>query len=179
MKDQAQINSFIGSFTWPSMLSPAMCRSQAMSVAVSLRDLPLLRTPLHLLCLPHQQVLPSRGGGNRGSPAGWDLDWPPARTALRVTFVGSKPWSPNMSPWVKQHRWCIWQQQQVLHREKGRRECGEAWGSLIFVPGTSSLPFHLLPVMAFQRMWHYHPDFKDGETCFHKDYVMLPRLHSL
>lgn len=74
MKDRAQINSFIGSFTWPSMLSPTMCRNQVMSVAVSLHDLPLLRIPLPLLCLPHQQVLPSRGGGNRGSPAGWDLD---------------------------------------------------------------------------------------------------------
>lgn len=63
MKDQAQIRpSFIGSFTWPRMPSPTMCRSQATSVAVCLRALPLLQTPLALLCFPHQQVLPSRGG---------------------------------------------------------------------------------------------------------------------
>ena len=63
MKDQAQIRpSFIGSFTRLRMPSPTMCRSQATSVAVRLRALPLLRTPLALLCFPHQQVLPSRGG---------------------------------------------------------------------------------------------------------------------
>lgn len=124
----------------PSILSPTMCRSQAMSVAVSLDDLPLLWTPLgSMWCtpgFPHWQVLPSGGGKIRGSPAGWDLDWSPARSWLRVTSVGSlgsKPLCLNVSPWMKQHRWCIWQQQQVLHGEEGV-------GGTLSVAGTSSLP---------------------------------------
>lgn len=121
MKDQAQIRpSFIGSFTWPSMPSPTMCRSQARlwlsaSVLFPFSEL-LLLSSVFLT----SKFFPPEVGGSRGSPAGWGLDWPPARRGLRAAFVGSKPWSLNVSPGMEQHRWCIWQQQQVLHREKGR-----------------------------------------------------------
>lgn len=41
---------------------PYYVQEPGTSVAVRLRALPLLRTSLALLCFPHQQVLPSRGG---------------------------------------------------------------------------------------------------------------------
>lgn len=122
----------------PSILSPTMCRSQAMSVAVSLDDLPLLWTPLgSMWCtpgFPHWQVLPARGGKSRVSPAGWDLDWSPARSGLRVTAVGSlgnKPLCLNVSlnetaslvhttatagtAWGRGMGACLWQVQVLYH----------------------------------------------------------------
>ena len=151
MKDQAQIRpSFIGSFTWPSMPSPTMCRSQArlwLSASVLFPFSELLFLSSVFLT---SKFFPPEVGGSRGSPA---------RRGLRAAFVGSKPWSLNVSPGMEQHRGCIWQQQQVLHWEKGRGGLGEAWGSLVSVCARHKFftitprACHDLPVNAALSSW--------------------------
>ena len=179
MKGLAQVRpSFIGLFTcqvcWALLCAgarPCLWLSASMTFPFSELLWGACGAPLGF---HHWQVLPSGGGKSRGSPAGWDLDGPPARSGLRVTSVGSlgnKPLCLNVSPWMKQHRWCMTATAGTAWGRGG-------WGGSVCGRYKFFTTLHLILLMAIWWMWHYHPHFKDGETCFHRHYVMFPRLHS-